>query len=259
MSRPKLTTEQFIIKAKTVHGDKYTYELVDYKHSKDKVKIICPIHGIWGQTPNVHLSGKGCPHCAGNEALSATAKSEFTTKANIIHNSKYSYELVEYKHSKEKVKIICKHHGIYEQVPNSHLQGRGCPVCALSETGWTRTKFKDKCIKNNNSKGILYILECFNDNERFIKIGITSNSIKKRYDSTKDMPYNYKILHELVADPEVIYDLETLLHKKSINYRYTPITQFGGSSTECFEADTTYIQKLNTYINKLSHIKIRSK
>ena len=28
-----------------------------------------------------------------------------------------------------KVKILCKEHGEFSQVPDSHLKGRGCPVC----------------------------------------------------------------------------------------------------------------------------------
>ena len=37
----KLSTEQFIEKAKLIHGDKYDYSLVEYKNSKTKVKIKC--------------------------------------------------------------------------------------------------------------------------------------------------------------------------------------------------------------------------
>ena len=40
----RMTIEEFIKKAKAVHGDKYDYSLVEYKNSITKVKIICPIH-----------------------------------------------------------------------------------------------------------------------------------------------------------------------------------------------------------------------
>jgi hypothetical protein len=58
-----MTTEQFIEKARKKHGDKYDYSLVDYKHSRIKVKIICPIHGVFEQRPDTHLEGKGCLKC----------------------------------------------------------------------------------------------------------------------------------------------------------------------------------------------------
>ena len=254
----KLTNETFIEKANLKHNNLYSYELVDYQGAHTKIKIICKQHGSFEQKPSNHLSNHGCPHCAyeakaKNQA--ATAKSEFEAKSREVHNSKYTYELVDYKNSYTKVSISCPVHGEFQQKPNDHLSGKqGCPVCALSENGWTRTHFKDKCIKNNESQGILYILECFNNNERFIKIGITSRSIKQRYKSKTCMPYSYTILHEIVGDPEFIYDLETLLHKKSKNYRYTPNIAFKGHVTECFKADTTYLDKLNNYLdfNKLT-------
>lgn len=62
MRKPK-TTENFIEKAKQIHGNKYDYSLVEYKNNKTKVKIICPIHGVFEQTPNCHLSLQGCPKC----------------------------------------------------------------------------------------------------------------------------------------------------------------------------------------------------
>ena len=196
--------------------------------------------------------GSGCPIC-GDEAKAAKAKSEFANKANLIHNSKYSYQFVDYKNSYTKVKIICKQHGEFLQTPSNHLNGNGCPVCANECRGWTRTKFKDKCENNNNGLGILYVIGCWDapKTEIFLKVGITSRSIKQRYDSKISMPYNFKVLHEIVGDPEFIYNLETLLHKKSKHYKYTPNTYFAGSSTECFIADKDYLTNLNTYMKEL--------
>lgn len=54
---------------------------------------------------------------------------EFIEKSNQIHNNKYDYSLVDYINNKIKVNIICKEHGIFEQKPYSHLQGKGCPYC----------------------------------------------------------------------------------------------------------------------------------
>ena len=52
---------------------------------------------------------------------------DFIEKANLVHNNKYDYSLVNYINNKTKIKIICKLHGIFEQTPDSHLRGRGCP------------------------------------------------------------------------------------------------------------------------------------
>lgn len=50
--------------AKKVHGDKYSYELVDYLGFEKKIKILCKIHGVFEQTPHNHLKGNNCTQCA---------------------------------------------------------------------------------------------------------------------------------------------------------------------------------------------------
>jgi len=118
------------------------------------------------------------------------------------------------------------------------LRCNGCPTCSKLEathSGWSRTSFVEKCIKNNNGFGILYVLECFNNNERFFKIGITSHSVKKRYNSPTQMPYNYRVLDEIVGDPTYIYDLETKLHQINKENHYVPSIPFAGSVSECFK------------------------
>lgn len=59
----RMTTEEFIAKAKLIHKDKYNYRLVKYVTSNTKIDIICPIHGVFSQTPNNHLRDRGCNLC----------------------------------------------------------------------------------------------------------------------------------------------------------------------------------------------------
>ena len=59
----KLTTEEFIEKAKAVHGDKYDYSHVKYVDYRSKVCIICPEHGEFWQRPDTHLKGHECSEC----------------------------------------------------------------------------------------------------------------------------------------------------------------------------------------------------
>lgn len=54
---------------------------------------------------------------------------EFINKANKIHNNKYDYSKINYFNVSTKIEIICKFHGSFFQIPNSHLNGSGCPVC----------------------------------------------------------------------------------------------------------------------------------
>ena len=118
----------FIDEAKKIHN--YDYSLVEYVNNNTKVKIICPIHGIFEQTPYKHLKGQGCPYCARNKKLTVE---QFIERAIETHGSKYDYSLVEYKNANTKVKIICPIHGIFEQTPRNHWEGQGCPICSIKK------------------------------------------------------------------------------------------------------------------------------
>ena len=124
-----VTTEEFIEKAKLVHGDKYDYSLVDYIGSKKRVKIICSTHGVFEQMPNNHLNGSNCLKCDNKNVTTE----EFIEKAKLMHGDKYDYSLVDYIESKSKISIICPTHGVFKQIPNGHLVGRGCPYCNESK------------------------------------------------------------------------------------------------------------------------------
>ena len=124
---PKKTTEQFIEETKLIHGDRYDYSLVDYKGNKIKVKIICRKCGkVFEQTPLRHLIGDNCPNCAINKKLT---QEEFIEESKKVHGEKYDYSLTNYVNNNTKVKIICKKHGIFKQLPTNHLDGHGCKEC----------------------------------------------------------------------------------------------------------------------------------
>lgn len=122
----KIGTEEFIRRAKGVHGNKYCYDEVDYVNSKTEVKIICPTHGMFLQRPNYHLNGHGCPICGRSQKLT---KNDFVNKSKQIHNNKYNYSNVEYINNHTKVCIICPVHGEFLQLPSEHLRGKGCQKC----------------------------------------------------------------------------------------------------------------------------------
>lgn len=61
-----LSLEQFIKRAKSVHGDKYDYSLVAIKQParSTKIDIICKEHGVFKQRPLWHIIyANGCPKC----------------------------------------------------------------------------------------------------------------------------------------------------------------------------------------------------
>ena len=126
------SSENFIDKAKIVHGSKYDYSKVNYTHSKVKVVITCATHGDFLQRPNDHLSGYGCPKCGNLQKSKHNLYSteDFIAKAIKIHGDKYNYTKTEYISAKIKVVILCPEHGEFKQLPSSHLQGHGCIECS---------------------------------------------------------------------------------------------------------------------------------
>lgn len=85
----KLTTEEFIKKAREVHGDRYDYSKVEYVNSKTKVRIICSEHGEFLQLPSNHLRSNGCPICA--KIATVTKLTIWTYDACFAEAQKYSY------------------------------------------------------------------------------------------------------------------------------------------------------------------------
>lgn len=121
-----IATEDCVKKFRKIHGDKYDYSEVIYNGSNEKIKIICPVHGVFYQTPNKHLMGRGCPYCSGN--IRKTTE-QCIADFKKIHGNKYDYSLVRYEANNKKVEIICPTHGIFKQTPSIHLKGCGCPKC----------------------------------------------------------------------------------------------------------------------------------
>jgi hypothetical protein len=146
----KLTTEEFIKRSIIIHGQKYNYSITKYEGSRNKVKIICKIHGIFEQLAYNHLLGKECNMCKPNFGEKLT-KRDFIKKSNNIHKFEYDYSLVDYINNKSKVKIICKKHGIFEQEPRNHLSGMKCATCQGNKK-LSKLDFIERCSVLFNNK-----------------------------------------------------------------------------------------------------------
>ena len=109
----KLTTEEFITKAKAIHGNRYDYSKVEYVNNHTPVKIVCPIHGVFEQRPNNHLHNNDCPKCARatQSARQAMSQEVWIERAKRIHQNKYDYSKVEYVNNHTPISIICPIHG----------------------------------------------------------------------------------------------------------------------------------------------------
>ena len=120
-----LTQDEVIRRFHKVHNDKYDYSLVEYVNYDTKVKIICPIHGVFEMTPSNHIQGQGCPKCKGRYLTTKEIIDEF----NKVHGDKYDYSKTVYNKMHEKITVICPEHGEFQITPSKHRIGQGCPKC----------------------------------------------------------------------------------------------------------------------------------
>ena len=149
-------TEEFIEKAKIIHGDRYDYSRVIYKKAMEKVEIICKEHGVFLQMPSKHLSGQGCRKCWNENRPKRDAsyvhpkrtEEDFISRAVKIHGDVYDYSLVKYKGCCEPINIICKKHGLFKITPSSHLSGRGCQMCSKETVIEKQTLTQEEAINN---------------------------------------------------------------------------------------------------------------
>jgi len=167
--------------------------------------------------------------------LTATEKTKyFIHKSRSLHGDKYDYSKVEYTSNLVKVNITCPIHGNFKQTPNDHIQGRGCMKCAR-ESGAADYSLKSAEKRKEefiNTPAMVYLVKLSNDDESFVKIGITKNTIKERFNPIK----KYYKVEVIDIKPVNLYDaiqLEHKLHSKLGAFRYIPNIKFGGRY-ECY-------------------------
>lgn len=122
-----LNNKTFASKSIKLHGNKYDYSLVEYKNHTTSVDIICSKHGVFKQTPRVHLMGSNCQKCSGTHSMS---KSEFIDRSKEVHPGKFDYSKAVFINNSTRVEIICPEHGEFKQLPTVHLNGFGCSRCS---------------------------------------------------------------------------------------------------------------------------------
>lgn len=171
--------DQFISKARKIHFDKYTYDLVKYVNSITKVKILCnDCNNTFLLNPNQHLLGVGCRVCANLNKKSN--KEEFVKKSKKIYGDKFNYDLVEYIDCKTSVKILCNDcNNIFLRPPNDHLRNKGCFHCKK----FTTQQF---VLKAKEVHGDKYSYDLSDYKRMRIKVKIFCKSCNKIFEQTPD-------------------------------------------------------------------------
>lgn len=156
-SNKNLSKEDFILKAKSIHGNKYDYSNINYKNQTTKILINCLSHGTFDSLPSAHIGCKkqGCPKCSTvskKNKLSRTQAS-FIKEVKIVHGNQYDYSESVYTKKKNKIAIICKKHGVFYQMAEAHMDGHGCRYCSADIGG----------VKSNTKTFIRKAINLFGD------------------------------------------------------------------------------------------------
>jgi len=171
---PFLTTKEYIERASKVYGSLYDYSKIDYKSTNTKIEIICPVHGMFLQTPKRFLMGYDCQKCSIEKRAEKRKMplEEFLSRSKEIHNNKYDYSKTEsFKNALTYVTIICPIHGEFQQRVTNHLQGYGCRKCATEgkiscqkrDLQW----FKDKANLVHENK---YNYSDYNGSHEYVEV-----------------------------------------------------------------------------------------
>jgi len=211
-----IDTETFIRKSVEIFKDRYDYSLVEYVDTDTPVKIKFR-DIIYLQKPRYHLRGD-----RPEMRLLKKTTHQFISEANLIHEFRYKYEKSVYKKSNEKILITCPYHGDFEQTPNSHLSGVGCPEC-------------------NHSKGEKGIMKFLN------KYDITYSYKHKFEDcvNEKKLPFDF-----------YIPSMRTCIEFDGIQH-YQPVELFGGTTSYYLLRENDQIKNDYCEDNYINMVRIR--
>lgn len=163
----------------------------------------------------------------------------FVNQAIEVHGNRYTYKDCKVVNTKQKVIIGCLIHGNFEIEPRSHLSGCGCKKCGIKVSSKNSSwwKLSDWKKAGEHSKHFdsfkVYIIRCWNEEEEFYKIGRTFTTIKKRFNSKAEIPYDYEVIKVFEDTAKYCFDLENRLKRENKTEKYKPLISFNGN-TECF-------------------------
>lgn len=138
--------KDIIKQSNVIHDNKYDYSKVkEYKNNSTPYPIICKEHGVFNQSFDSHLMGRGCPKCGRERVKRSQTKTQPQAIKDFraVHGNKYDYSKVNYVNSTKNVEIVCKQHGSFFQTPKNHLKKRGCPECGKIERAKKRSYSKE--------------------------------------------------------------------------------------------------------------------
>lgn len=187
-SKTKFTQEEFIEEVSKIdNGLELITDGLVYEGTAKKYPMYCKIHGTVMMIGGNILKGYGCTKCSGK----GKTWDDIISHIDQNHDEHYIYCITENPRSKDKVKIWCKHHGMFEQELSSHLMGAKCPTCHYISN---KPHASDESAKKR--RGIFYWVEVYDkiNDVMYHKIGVTSRSVKERFKPKRYGDFDIKVI-----------------------------------------------------------------
>jgi transcriptional regulator with XRE-family HTH domain len=135
----RVTVEQFIERARAVHGDRFDYRCTrtHWVNTKTNVAIDCPLHGRFEQHPQSHLRGAGCPECGREQGQAALRLDVEQVQWRVAERwPTVALDDATFSDSGSPAQWQCRRHGVsfaYAPVNLFERKGHPCPKCRLEE------------------------------------------------------------------------------------------------------------------------------
>ena len=276
MSR-RLTREEVIEKFKSIHGDRYGYDRIEYENARKKVCITCFLHGDFWQVPFDHLRGLGCSKCSGKYKPTQEEAEQKVNDRCKEENCKL-YEPFLYKNKKTKIHLICDkdNHKWKTSYENIVRVKTGCPRCI----GRHKTKEEieqiiyERCVEENCSLYKEFIYKTQKS-----KMSLICNKDNNEWDvSYEDFiysKYGCPVCNQSKLEKEVVIFLEEknitierFINKKRFKWLINPITNYSltldfylpeyNIAIEC-QGEQHFLDKIFWYKKPLTKIQERDR
>lgn len=137
-------------KSGIIFSNKYDFSLVpETFRTKEKLQIICPIHGVFLKSYEKHIGNKqGCPECNGRKHYN---NEEFIAKVKSLpHTYEYDFSKTNYINNKTHIIVTCNKHGDFNITPGHLLSGEGCPKCRYIKSASKKRRKKEDVFNEAN-------------------------------------------------------------------------------------------------------------
>ena len=124
---------------------------LEFTSTTARLTIICKKHGE--STKRAHEmvnKGEGCPSCGKESSIAKrrVSKDEAISRFISVHGNTYDYSKFRIAEAMGNSTIVCKKHGEFQQTPQAHWTGQGCPLCGVERRASASIIPFDVFVKN---------------------------------------------------------------------------------------------------------------